>query len=454
MLKRHLLISTLLTLSGCISIDPKLGLNEINDTVLNRSGALIYRNDGSEEDKIINSKIDSLLSQELTLETATQIALYRNRNLQATFQELGIAQADLVSSGLLDNPFVDGEIVFPKTGVSFDLAIVQNFVGIFEIPLRKKIAESEFEEAKLKVIKEALTLAHRTRTAFYKHQALQQIIDNDKKFLQVIEASKELAQSLHKAGNINDLRLTQEHAKYETLKLSIADNEYKLIETKEMLNVLMGVNSEQKLWKISSNLPHPETNNLQLKEIETKALANSLDLAEIRQKISTKITALGYEKDFAMFQDSELGVKGVKESEGKWEFGPKFKIPLPFFNTGEARIFRANSELSQLYDYFALAEVKLRSRIRSAVGRLKIAESKIETYNKNLIPLYDKLVSESQKHFNAMLIGSFDLLEAKQNQININKDFILALEHYWILKTEVESLINGIMPPSENLVQD
>lgn len=435
-------------MSGCSSIDPKLGFDEIHETVLNRSGNSIYWNNGSNEDKVIESNTDSLLSQELTLETATQIALYKNRDLQATFQDLGIAQADLVNAGLLENPFIDGELTFPKGGVSFDLAIVQNFVGIFEIPLRKKIAESEFEEAKLKVIKEALKLAHKTRSAFYEYQTIQEIINNDKIIIEIIEASKELAQKFHKAGNINDLKLTQELVKYETLKASIAENEDKLIQSKEILNVLMGLNPEQSVWKAPRKLPHPKSYNLSLKDAEDKAIANSIDLAELRQKISTKITSLGYEKDFALFQESELGVKGAKEAEGKWEFGPKFKIPLPIFNTGEARIFRANAELSKLYDNFAESEVKLRSKVRAAIGRLKIAEARIESYQKNILPLYAKLVEESQKHYNAMLISSFDLLEAKQSQINANKDFILALENYWMLKTEVESLVNGIMPSS------
>lgn len=120
------IIVSLFLVTGCSSITPELGFKEVNDSVTERSGNYLHWNNGTEEDKIIESKIDELLSLELTPETATQVALLKNRNFQATLKELGIAQADLVSAGLLPNPILEGELFFPGKGVSLDLSIVQN----------------------------------------------------------------------------------------------------------------------------------------------------------------------------------------------------------------------------------------------------------------------------------------------------------------------------------------
>ena len=45
-----------------------------------------------------------LLQKELSVDTAVQIALLNNRDLQGSYASLGIAQADLVEAGLLENP--------------------------------------------------------------------------------------------------------------------------------------------------------------------------------------------------------------------------------------------------------------------------------------------------------------------------------------------------------------
>ena len=41
------------------------------------------------------------------------MALLNNRELQALYAELGVAQADLVQAGLLSNPVFDGAVRLP-----------------------------------------------------------------------------------------------------------------------------------------------------------------------------------------------------------------------------------------------------------------------------------------------------------------------------------------------------
>ena len=57
-----------------------------------------------------------------------------------------------------------------------------------------------------------------------------------------------------------------------------------------------------------------------------------------------------------------------------------------------------------------------------------------------------KLVSETQKQYNAMLVGAFQLLEAKHKQIEAGMDYLSTLKTYWLLHTELESVLNGVMP--------
>lgn len=261
--------------------------------------------------------------------------------------------------------------------------------------------------------------------------------------MHTIEASKVLIEKLHEAGNVNDLKLTEEHLNYETLRLEVLSDEDELIQKREALNVLLGLDSEHRIWKISKGTLKPEIKVIENKEAESKAITNSLDLALSRQRVTTLISELGLEEDFALLQESELGAKGAKEPSDDWEFGPKFKVPIPIFNTGSARIYRSNTELSQQYDFHADLEVKIKSSARSLTQRLKISAEKLKAFETSLNQLHEKLVSESQKHYNAMLIGADVLLQAKLKQINARKEYIKLLMNFNLLKAKLDSLLSG-----------
>src|SRR5690606_33119627 len=143
---------------------------------------------GGEEDAQIKSVLDNLLAKPLTLQSAVQIALLNNRHLQAEYAELGIAQADLVQAGLLSNPVLFSSIRFPKGGkggnnVEFEIA--RQFLYIFLRPARQRIAETEFERAKLRVTDAVLDLAAEVHSSYYRVLGMQQLV----KVIQLAEES-------------------------------------------------------------------------------------------------------------------------------------------------------------------------------------------------------------------------------------------------------------------------
>ena len=56
----------------------------------------------------IEQTIKELLDKPLDADTAVQIALLHNRRLQATYEEIGIAQAAIVEAGTVSNPTFHG----------------------------------------------------------------------------------------------------------------------------------------------------------------------------------------------------------------------------------------------------------------------------------------------------------------------------------------------------------
>src|SRR6266850_6821299 len=100
----------LVFLGGCTTVAMNAGFNDVRGTVEERSASKIFWNNGTDLDKEAAEKVGSLLESKLTADEAIQIGLLNNRELQAIYSELGVAQADLVQSGLLRNPIFDAAI--------------------------------------------------------------------------------------------------------------------------------------------------------------------------------------------------------------------------------------------------------------------------------------------------------------------------------------------------------
>src|SRR5690349_11734462 len=100
-------------IAGCASLSPHESYRDVQSLVAERGISSVHWNQDSQADAEAVHAIQNLLVQELTTDSAVQVALLGNARLQAAFEELGIAQADLVQAGLLRNPVFYGELRLP-----------------------------------------------------------------------------------------------------------------------------------------------------------------------------------------------------------------------------------------------------------------------------------------------------------------------------------------------------
>ena len=180
-------------LVGYANVPRDAGFEDVRHTVADRTGHRVEWNRGTDADAVVAEALRAILREEMTADKAVQVALLNNRRLQATYEDLMIAQADLVGAGLLRNPVFDAEFRFPETGggVGIEMAVVQDFIDLLYLPLRKKQAAAAFEAAKLRVAGEVIDLAAEVRAAFYDFQASQQAVEMRRQVVQATGASYE-----------------------------------------------------------------------------------------------------------------------------------------------------------------------------------------------------------------------------------------------------------------------
>jgi len=415
-----------------------------------RLGRQTHWNLGGPEDQEVTTKILDLLSKELTVEDAVQVALLNNRRLQAVYEDIGIAQADLVRVGLLRNPIFSAEARFQRGGgVTIGLSLVDDFLDLFFIPMRKRLAATAFEAAKLRVADAVLDLAGETQRAFYRLQTSGQLLDMRRTIVQATAASYDLAKRIRAAGNSTELNLANERSLHEQSKLDLATAESQVNDERELLNMLMGTWGADTGWTVASRLADIPTDDMSLHEIEQKAIAANLQLGVAKQAVVLTSQRLGVTRPFAMFDSVEAGVSAEREPDGTWGVGPAVSIPIPLFNNGQTAVASAQAELRRSQALYYAEAVELRARVRVVRNRLIAARNRANYIFQVILPLRAAIVDHTQEQYNGMLASPFQLILVKQQQIDAGAQYVAALGLYWNARASLDQLMMGGTPPAE-----
>lgn len=440
-LRKLFLLSGTVALAGCAHVDPNPAFQDLANTVHLRTGKRVQWNRGSAEDAQAQAAVASLLQRPLTAGSAVQIALLNNHKLQATYEELGIAQADLVEAGLLRNPIFTFERRLPGQALEMDL--LKEFIDIFLLPLRKRIAAAQFEAAKLRVGHEILNHAGEVRAAFYEHQGDQQFVDLRKTVAAATERSAETALRIHEAGNLKNLDLATEQASHAQAKIELAKAQSEATQSREKLNKLLGAFGAQTNWTIAARLPELPSGEISTSQLESRAIQQRLDLAAARQEFVAQARSLGIARADAILEHAEIGGHYEREPEGTLTIGPSVNVPIPIFNQGQPAFARAQAKLRQGQQRYLALAADIRSDVRAARDRMLLARQQVEYFKSTALPVRTRVTEESQLEYNAMQLSPFQLLQAKQEEVRTAADSVEAQRDYWVARSELERAVGG-----------
>ena len=441
----------LVGLTACASVNFNAGFPDVSARVEERANAKIGWHDGVELDEQTAERLRALLQRKLTADDAVQIALLNNRDLQAMYSDLGVAQADLVQAGLFRNPILDAAVAF-RLGPGrpdLQLGMVFGFLDALYVPLRKRVAAAQFEETKSRVTGTVLDFVLDVRNAFYEYQADEQMLELRGTIAAALDASVEVSRRLHEAGNITDLDFARHRAAMARSRLELRSAEVATRQSRERLNGLMGLSGRNTDWDLDQRLPDVPAEPLALTDVERSAIARSLDLEHARQRIVLAGQRHGYDRAIALVPSMEIGAVAEKEPGEPWKVGPSVSVPLPIFDQGQARVARGAAELRRAqHEYYALA-VRIRATARALVERVRGAGERALFLRDIVLPLQERIVGEAQLQYNAMQLGIFDLLRDRQQQIEAGVEYVGVLREYWGARADLLHLLSGRLPAAE-----
>ena len=429
----------LLGLLAACAMPQDQGFAPVARDVKARSGHDVAWLRGEEARQMADDLTGSLLAETLTAETATRIALVNNRDLQATFAQVGIATADAVQAATPRNLVLDAAMKLPTEGggVNLDFGVAFEFIDLLFLPARRRAAEAEAEATRLRVTAEVLALAARARNSFVAAQAATRDAALTAEALIVAQAEADAAKILRDAGNIPAGRLAAAAERLVQARLAASDAQGRRIAARERLNLVMGVRDDT--WRLDDAIPSPPADD-GLDGLERRALDASLDVAAARQDL----VALGERNGLARRLIADGEISGLAErNEGAWEVGPSIAVPLPLFDLGGARSARAKAQVQQAEDRHAAAQVRVLSAARAARAGLERARADVAASRDQALPAGREALRQATLDYNAMQTGVFDLLDARAAAIDTERRHVAALAAYWTARANAELLAQG-----------
>lgn len=90
----------------------------------------------------------------------------------------------------------------------------------------------------------------------------------------------------------------------------------------------------------------------------------------------------------------------------------------------------------------------MRSEIRVHRAELVAARRKVEYYQQKVLPRAGSITDLTLQQYNAMQIGTYQLLETRSDQLAAHREYVEALRDYWVARGELELAVGGRLPDS------
>ncbi len=360
----------------------------------------------STEARTVLAAIQDMLKRPLTLDNAVRIDLLNNPALVTKYRELDVAPRDLVKSGLLEKH--ERPFNLRRDFFGFPLA---DSSRPFPSPyhLRSEIALTAAEV--VRNIGEAyLTLALMEASA----PATKQLAEAE-------AAALELADSQRSAGTLSArgalpfrVRQAQAAMRLELQRVSTEN-------ARRQLERLLGLAAGRQPIR-TAGLPLLPDTLPAWDDLESVAWANRIDARRAEEDFQRENPA-GYAYSF-----------------------PEVGNVLPLLAPN--RMFVTPVRLSTNEIRALETRRRVATEVGEAAAQLRLAHMTAVRLRDSVLPARSAALEETLKHYNGMLVGAYDILQAKQDEVEAQKHHLEAVRNFWSAFLTLEQAVGGQLPES------
>lgn len=465
-----------LLLSGCVSTDKialysesRAGFATVAEkTRIATGGKQTVWIQNQAQNRDVFKRVHALTQNKMISgDTAVQVALLNNRELQAAYTDIGLGAADVWQQALPTNPKASLSIMgigSPDLGLfrTLEGMISNNIFAIITQDRRVDLADSKFRQAQLKAAFETLTLATSTRKAWIKAVSSTEMVTYLERAKVTSDSAAQLALKLGESGAMPKVGQAREFAFDAELAGQLASARLQAKLAKEELSQVMGLWGAEIDYLIPNALPPLPKSPILKDRIEKEALMRRVDLqvSKLDLEITAKSFGLTQATRYVTDLDLSAGLGAERGIDTKYELNggnlvenskvntpitPQFQanFTIPIFDSGKARMRMAELSYMKSANLLAAKAVNVRAEARQAYISYRSNYDIARHYRDTVLPLRKKVEEEAVLTYNGMISNTFELLTDTRNKINAELAANTAKRDFWMSDAELTSAIYG-----------
>jgi outer membrane protein TolC len=437
-----------LLLSGCKTFSPNGGMDLVAAVAggeLRKDVAAIRT---AEEADAARAHVDALLRKPLTADAAVQIALLNNRGLQAAYNALGIAEAEMIQASLPPAPTVSIERLTNPFEIEIERRIVANILSLLTLPARASVAADRFHQAQLRAAEETLRVAAEARRNYYRAVASRELAGFLDQAKSAAETATQLAKRLGETGAMNKLDQAREQVFYADITAQLATTRQRAAGEREKLVRSLGLWGGDLAFKLPGSLPTLPRKPQALPDIEVEAVTRRVDLQIARREL------VALAKTYDLTQASRfvnlIELSGIRKTQKERETGEKLtsrgfeaELQIPIFDLGESRVRMAAETYMQAFNKLTEKAVNVRSEARDAYRTYRSTYDIARHYRNEVLPLRKIISDETMLQYGAMQIDVFTVLAEARRRIAATNQAIEAQRDFWLATVDLGTAVVG-----------
>jgi len=470
---------------GCATVDPRPDFDRAEHMVAARTG--VDRAYNPQTSSTVDDAVGAILADGLTVDEAVQVALLNNRRFQALFQEIGVSRANVVQSGLLSNPSIGLSGRFPDAGgrSNLTLTFAQQIADIWQIPVRKRIAQAALERTILTIVQEGNNLSLDVKRDCYRLIALKRSGDVARETMELANKSLKLAKDRFDAGQarILDVNLARVGVLNGQSRLMVLHREAEIAQA--TLAHTLGLARWRVPWTLDDSLPEDTvlfkddesllvfamTERLDARAAATKAQAAQDEIKREYLKIFPNVT-LGFELERpekrslpgrniladtarASVAGGRLTAPGI-QSRGQRRLdrrqiidsllGPTLDITLPIWDQNQAQIAKAQFRAVQARKAYEAILDEVARDIQEARTVVTSASQLVTFFENEALPHARQSVESAQHSYRAGNLDILALLDLQKTLVAQQESYIGAKRDLAIAMAELRRATGGRLP--------
>lgn len=443
---RALALLPIIGLAACASLPADRGRGDVADLLAGHGERVAAINAGvaAADDPELNRRLD----QPLSADDAVELAWRYSPRIQQRLAGLGLDAADLFESGRLRNLRLSAGRMGGSDGkTSLGIGVVIS--DLLTLPGRASAGGQRWQAALADVASALIDEASATRADYIRYLGAMQIAAMREATAEAADVSAELARRFHAAGNISALQLAREEAAATLARTEAARARHQRFAARMTLAERMGLAGVSNRWRVPEQLPLPASSDPDVGTLLTLAHTQRLDLAAARARQQAGEADAALARRFAWLGEIEFGFEREIEN-GQRESGTELSIELPLFRQGQGTRARGRAAAEMAAHALAQQQLAIEREVRTGTARLATLRGIVDSYRSALIPQRETIVARELERYNFMLIGAFELIQARQQTYDAYQAYLEAIRDYWLAHAELARAVGGQLPADDS----